>query len=49
MNARNGIPFTGAMHLGTSATTLRNLVPNPPANIIASLIMRNIELLPIRK
>ena len=37
------------MHLGTSATTLRNRVPKPPANIIASIIVQNIFPLPIDK
>jgi hypothetical protein len=40
------MPFTGAIHLGTSATTLLSLVPNPPANIIASLIIGIVESSP---
>lgn len=36
---RNGFPETGAIHFGVSATTDRNLVPRPPARMIASLII----------
>jgi hypothetical protein len=35
----NGIPSTGAIHFGKSATALRKRVPKPPANIIAVLII----------
>lgn len=34
-----GLSLTIAMHFGTSETTGRNLVPIPPARIIASLII----------
>ena len=36
---RNGFPQTGAIHFGVSGTTDRNLVPRPPARMIASLII----------
>jgi hypothetical protein len=35
---RKGLPATGAMHFGKSGITDFNLVPKPPANIIASLM-----------
>ncbi|KOS74360.1 hypothetical protein DM45_725 [Burkholderia mallei] len=36
--SRNGLPAIGAIGLGTSETTVRKRVPNPPAKMIASLI-----------
>ena len=33
------MPATGAIHLGVSETTDRNLVPNPPARMMAPLII----------
>ena len=35
----NGFASIGAMHFGNSGTALRNLVPSPPASMIASLMM----------
>ena len=33
-----GFPFTGAIHFGRPEITERNLVPNPPARMIASVM-----------
>jgi hypothetical protein len=34
----NGVPFTGAKHLGSSGTACCKRVPRPPASMMASIL-----------